>query len=219
MTIEGLPEKWRPKVTKDRFDVIGKYIPGKSVLDMGCMEYGRGQSGKASWLHRRISSMAGEMVGVDLLGDRTGSKEFRIIKANVEDDKFNLGRKFDVIIAGELIEHVQDQRTFLHNIFRHLKSDGHLIITTPNASGMGFFLRKLLKMYRGISAARDHVLLHDEQTVSGVLRLNGFSVVDIVYWQIETYGKKRFFSPFLHLWPDMASNLIVVACPKRGKSK
>jgi len=199
------------RVVKDRFAIIGKYARGRDVLDLGCMAYSGAQAAGASWLHRRIASVAREAVGVDIVGDRTGGSGFRIIKADVQDPKFDLRRKFDVVVAGELIEHVADQRAFLINVRKHLRPGGILIITTPNATSLGIFLRRILKLHGGISTAREHVLIHDDQTLRRVLEIHGFATDELTYWQIETYGKKKLFSPLLKIWPDMAAHIIAVA--------
>jgi 2-polyprenyl-3-methyl-5-hydroxy-6-metoxy-1,4-benzoquinol methylase len=199
------------RFTKDRFSVMEKYVTGKTVLDLGCMQYSEEQSSEPGWLHRRISSVAKEVVGVDIVGNRSCEKKYNIIKGDVQDPHLNLHRRFDVVIAGELIEHVSDQRTFLLNVRKHLRDDGLLIITTPNATSLGIFLRRILKLQGGISTAREHVLIHDNQTLRRVLELHGFELSELVYWQIESYGKKKYFTPFLKIWPDMAAHIIAVA--------
>ncbi len=199
------------RFTRDRFSVIGKYVAGKTVLDLGCMQYTKRQASGPGWLHRRISSLAKETVGVDIVGNKASEKKYNIIKADVQDPGFDLHRKFDVVVAGELIEHVSDQKTFLLNVKKHLRDDGLFILTTPNATSLGIFLRRLFKLHGGISTAREHVLIHDDQTLGRVLDIHGFNVVEFVYWQIESYGKKKYFTPLLKVWPDMAAHIIAVA--------
>lgn len=43
-------------------------------------------------------------------------------------------KKYDVIIATELIEHLEDIPQFFSSIYKLLKTDGKIIITTPNKS-------------------------------------------------------------------------------------
>jgi len=52
---------------------------------------------------------------------------------------FNLNKKFDVIIAGELIEHLENTGIFLENVKRHLKKEGVFFLTTPNPTSFRFF--------------------------------------------------------------------------------
>lgn len=45
--------------------------------------------------------------------------------------------QFDAVVAGEIIEHLYDVETFLKEIYRILKPNGQLIITTPNLASLG----------------------------------------------------------------------------------
>ena len=61
------------------------------------------------------------------------------------DDKTKLpfeNEFFDVVIAGEIIEHIYDTDFFLAEIRRLLKPGGKLLISTPNIASLGrrFFL-------------------------------------------------------------------------------
>lgn len=50
------------------------------------------------------------------------------------------GRKFDTIICGELIEHLENPYQFLHNIYNLLADSGKLILSTPNPMGFPVFI-------------------------------------------------------------------------------
>lgn len=41
---------------------------------------------------------------------------------------------FDVVVSQEVIEHVDDQASYVETAFGSLRSGGHLILTTPNAA-------------------------------------------------------------------------------------
>lgn len=191
-------------VFRNRFEFIKDYIMGKDVLDLGCLEYSERNASKPEWLHGMIVQTA-KAVGVDIIGGQG------IIQADVQDPDFNLCRRFDVVVAGELIEHLGNQAVFLENVRKHLKPDGKLIISTPNAANMGIFLRRVLKLHGGISQAKGHVLIHDERTLGMILEKHGFQVERIAYWQDESCGKKWMISPLLRIWPDMASHIMVSA--------
>ena len=56
---------------------------------------------------------------------------YRAVCADVQD--LDLGRQFDTIIAGEIIEHLENPwAVFYKAVRKHLKRGGQLIITTPN---------------------------------------------------------------------------------------
>jgi 2-polyprenyl-3-methyl-5-hydroxy-6-metoxy-1,4-benzoquinol methylase len=49
--------------------------------------------------------------------------------------RYDAGRKFDVVIASEVIEHMLEPQTLLENAARHLHPGGMLLLTTPNGYG------------------------------------------------------------------------------------
>jgi len=44
---------------------------------------------------------------------------------------------FDLVVIGEIIEHIYDTDYFLEEIHRVLKSGGHLLLSTPNIASLG----------------------------------------------------------------------------------
>lgn len=51
---------------------------------------------------------------------------------------FNLRERFDTIIVGEVIEHVENPTKLIKDVRRHLKNGGRMILTTPNATGIQY---------------------------------------------------------------------------------
>ncbi len=54
---------------------------------------------------------------------------------------------FDLVFAGEVIEHLVDTDGFLSEVARCTKSGGHVIVTTPNLASFENRLRLVLGMY------------------------------------------------------------------------
>ena len=54
---------------------------------------------------------------------------------------------FDLVFAGEVIEHLVDTDGFLSEVARCIKPGGHVIITTPNLASFENRLRLVLGMY------------------------------------------------------------------------
>ena len=64
--------------------------------------------------------------------------------------------QFDIVILSEVLEHVIDQERCIQEIYRVIKPDGYLMLTTPNSGGihrnMTKLVHKLLKKpYRSSS--------------------------------------------------------------------
>lgn len=127
---------WRPPVP-DRLTFLEERCRGLRVLDIGCVAHDLARLDSPSWLHGRIAAAAEECVGVDILEEEVAELNrlgFRVI---AHDLGTGLGpvesmAPFDVIVAGELIEHVH-AIDLLFEVGREvLTPQGELIITTPN---------------------------------------------------------------------------------------
>lgn len=102
---------------------IGK---GKRVLDAGCL------GGKVS---RLILEQNNEVFGVEVNPSAAAVARQRGIQvqtANIEDGLPYADSFFDVVMAGELLEHLYDTKYFFQESHRVLGNGGILLFTTPN---------------------------------------------------------------------------------------
>ena len=51
-----------------------------------------------------------------------------------------INKKFDTIIAGDIIEHLDNPKNFIKFCFEHLNTNGRFILTTPNAIGLQYII-------------------------------------------------------------------------------
>jgi SAM-dependent methyltransferase len=68
-------------------------------------------------------------------------KGYKVIVGNAEN--FNLDRKFDVVVAGELIEHLGNVSNFIECAKAHLNPNGVLLLSTPNPWHWRFIVKGL----------------------------------------------------------------------------
>jgi len=83
---------------------------------------------------------------------------------------------FDVVTAGEIIEHMIDESAFLRECRRVLKPDGRLIVTTPNLS---FLANRFLVLFGRMPKfvyEPYHYHCHTKDTLVEILTRNGFVV-------------------------------------------
>lgn len=173
-----------------REDIILDMAKGKSVLDVGSV----GQSDKYC-LWNLLNEVVDDLHGVDLpdsletvekgFGLESSATEHstdpRITYGNMET--VNLGAKFDLVVAGDVIEHVSNQGLFLDNIKRHLKEDGRLVLTTPNAKWPTVFLKPNVT----------HTFWHDKYTLTCILNRHGYEVEYFKFY----FGNKPNYNVFL----------------------
>lgn len=117
------------KIQKEgMYGVFKKYVSGKNVLDLGCVDFDWKKAiaeKKDFWLHGFICRHAKNCVGVDIDQDEVKSLNeagYTCVAGNVET--IDVGRKFDVITASNLIEHLSNPGLFFRKREKALKCGG-----------------------------------------------------------------------------------------------
>jgi 2-polyprenyl-3-methyl-5-hydroxy-6-metoxy-1,4-benzoquinol methylase len=115
-------------------------------------------------------------VGLDLQKPREPSGYAEEIQGDATDLGRSLGgRRFDTIVAGELIEHLEDPYAFLRGLHPFLADGGRLILSTPNPLGFPVVICELLRIKR-FFYSRDHRYLLTARWVERMLECTGFEV-------------------------------------------
>jgi|SRR3989344_3880626 len=153
---------------KDRLQIIIPLVKDKEVLDFGSVGtlQNINPTQKKKHLFLEMKKYAKDLIGVDV--HKSKHQDLGIIQGNAET--INLKRTFDVVVMGEIIEHVDNQGLFLDNAYRHLRENGLLIITTPNARSWKTFFSKPFE---------HHALVHTKETLQQVVEKHGFKTKDI----------------------------------------
>lgn len=127
---------WREPI-EDRIAFIVERSRGARVLDIGCVAHDVRRMDSPNWLHGRIATAAATCLGVDVLPE--GVEYMRSAGYDVVEHDLSTGPgpiacagPFDVIVAGELIEHVPALDMLFGTAKDLLATNGQLIITTPN---------------------------------------------------------------------------------------
>lgn len=204
----------------------------KTILDVGC------GTGYFSFILSKKFPEA-EIIGIDIsnIALKLGKQSYSKIifkKVNAEKKIPFKNNYFDLVISGEHIEHLVDVDSYLEEINRVTKKNGHLIITTPNlASWINRILllfgrqpwyleasyRKNLPIFSIFnyrfpinpdSPAVGHLRLFTLNILIKLLREYGFKVIQI-------RGAKIFAKPILkqidYLFsyiPDLAFGLVIL---------
>jgi 2-polyprenyl-3-methyl-5-hydroxy-6-metoxy-1,4-benzoquinol methylase len=173
----------------ERIAWIAERCRGKVVLDLGCFdETALIKEGTRYWLHGRIAEGAKAVVGIDnspqipAEGISTGPSS-RIVPGDVTAiDQSVIGRTdIDVIVAGELIEHLPDTISFLRQLKR-LFPGREFIASTPNATSLTNVL--LAGMARE-SSHPDHLHVYSYKTLHTVCLRAGFKTWRIIPYHVQ----------------------------------
>ena len=161
---------------------------GKDVLDLGCVQHRPENYSSKFWVHKALVRVSRRVVGLDLYEEGVRflqQRGYNIVHADACN--FDLGEKFDVIVAGDIIEHVDNVSGFFLSCARHLKSSGVLLITTDNP----WFWKNYVKavLFGRVSNNPEHVCWYDPVLLHQVARRFGFCMEEneCVYGAREWY--------------------------------
>jgi SAM-dependent methyltransferase len=120
---------------RGKTELILELCRGKNVLDLGCVLHSwRMSLEQPNWLHREIDNVAASCTGVDFLADdvrELRERGYNIVVGDVLKDP-PPGR-YEVVVAGDLIEHLDNPGVLLDYVHDALTDDGIAVVTTPNA--------------------------------------------------------------------------------------
>jgi SAM-dependent methyltransferase len=207
-------------------DFIVKIGSGLNVLHLGCVGFtdleveGRVKSAKQS-LHWKLTQCS-NVVGVDR--SRAVIEELRnrgvfdnVVTGDVERlDELLLRRKFDVVIAGDIIEHLSNPGRMLDGIKRFCTSNTRVVISTPNAFGMPNYLRYSTGRFR---EGAEHVMSFNEQNLATLLKRHGYVITEshTCFQPHSADGHSRLAfaagTRIFKLFPRFGGTLMVVARP------
>jgi len=212
------------KIYETRLQFIEPYVAEKKVLDVGPAELvGTVNREKmARWPHNFIAQHAKQLVGLEKNAEQVQALSalgFNIVQGNAE--QFSLDDRFDVVFAGEVIEHLSNPGAFLACALAHLKPNGDLLLTTPNR----FSVQPLLSIFRHNHVPEynkpidGHVLYFDLPGLSELLARYGFVVAELGYYVsvgAPVKGKQRLLYRVLKKYRPHLLPGIVVAAKKSG---
>lgn len=172
----------------DRIEFIARCCAGRRVLDLGAVDETAwiAKRGRGSWLHEAIAGQAHSVDGVDnsVLISEGGLR----IAANAVIRPGDVTRidlvlptiaeTPDVVVAGELIEHLENPLEFLRQFRAAEQLRGKaLILSTPNASALHNALIGALRME---STHKDHLCILSYKTLSTLCARAGFQDWEII---------------------------------------
>jgi hypothetical protein len=142
------------KLVHNRESLIVDYCKNKNVLHLGCVQSGLTIESfrDNSLLHLKIMKVAKRVIGVDI--DRNGLNF--LSSQGVQDlvycDIQNLGDlildvPIDIVVAGEVLEHLPNPGLFLSGISKFFNKSDHeilLLMTVPNAFSLRHFMSVFL---------------------------------------------------------------------------
>lgn len=177
--------------------------PGR-LLDVG---YSRGSFADA------MAQQGWECVGLDL--NPFEDSNVKAIRCDLNEGFPVASEVFDVVAAGEVIEHMLDEEIFLKECFRVLKKGGTLVLTTPN---LAFWVNRLLVLMGRTPlfvTAPYHYHFHTLETIRRMAQRHGFMTERVLSSHLF-YSRRRHRTGILFEWlgdifPTLGAHLILFA--------
>ncbi|MBS0446982.1 MAG: class I SAM-dependent methyltransferase [Proteobacteria bacterium] len=153
-------------------------MPDASVLEIGC---GRGHT----LIALKQRGLAREVTGIELVALPRASRESahidRYIVANVETDELDLcAETFDVIVCGDVLEHLNDPWAVVARLKGWLKRGGVLVASVPNVREARTLYNLLLRgdfAYRESGVLdRTHLRFFCKRNILSMLQIGGGTI-------------------------------------------
>jgi Methyltransferase domain len=159
----------------DRWGFILERCAGRRVLHLGCVDWPflEEKMKSGALLQSKLVERAASVVGVD--SDAEGARLFNergweTIVADVQD--LPELPEVDVVVAGEIIEHVSNPGLFLDSLAARCPST-EVIVTTVNAFAAKRFWRFLIGFEQ---VHPDHVAYYSPLTLRAILTRHGYEI-------------------------------------------
>ena len=222
MNTDQVNKETQPSKYISRIEFLKEVATKKSVLSLGCSSgrFIEDHIHQQSLLHVILHNQASELYGIDLDEDslqlmREKLNYENLYHGNVEQlQDVPINKEFDVVIAGDILEHITCPGAMLEGVKRFLKPDGRIIISTNNAFGLHYQIKRWLGSYK---EHFEHVSFFSPETLSHMFDRHGYNVTEMfgAYTRPPFSIKEKtlfaFGSPLFRIYPVLAGTLIVVA--------
>lgn len=198
------------------FEKSGKTKDNFKIIDIG------GNTGVISEL---VQDKGYDIVVADISGlalKKAKARGIKTLKLDFNENFSSIDKKYDVIIAGEIIEHILDVKKFLDECNNILEEDGYLILSTPNLANFKDRIRFLFgKMPRQINPFHEYLKLHIRQfsysSLKEALNYSNFELLKFKsnYVALGSDSRPCFIRFLAVLFPKLGSSLIVLAQKKK----
>lgn len=208
----NLKESLRIKIMLSMVDSLD--LQGKNILDIGCHD-----GTFLSLIKNRNNNFFG-LEASDWAVAESRKKGIRV-QQFFFDDKTKLPFEeefFDVIAAGEIIEHIYDTDFFLEEIRRTLKTGGKLLVSTPNIASLGrrfllfFGIIPLIELSPSEPASVGHIRYFTFKTLKQLLEKHKFKIISSQSDCVNFSNSGKVRSAFLaKIFPKLGASVIFPA--------
>lgn len=202
--------------------ITSQISPEQKILHLGCTNSPNLEDRLKSdrLLHNKLLEINQDTVGLDIdaagldvLRELHPNCNFILADANAMSQSLN-GQRFDVIVCGDIVEHLDRPGQMLATCRKHLEDDGVMLLSTVNAFSIVRFLKAMLNH----EAVHDeHTCYYSPKTLARLASMNGLTVCDYGYYAGErdrNMSLNRKISNTIEkivtfIWPQMSEGVVI----------
>ncbi len=198
---------------ENRDSRILKLVAGKEVLDIGCTWV----DDDGMWVHGDMLKVAKDVTGIDITDvAKFQDQGYNIIHQSA-DEPFALRRRFDVIVAAEVLDHTANLGIFMQNVKRHLRPGGIFVVVMHNPQAFEFFLEQLI--FKGSLRIYEHTHWQNETTMRNLLERYGLRLIRREFYHYGAFSWIGKVYDLLTWWmPSMFSRCVLYVAGHEEKN-
>jgi len=184
-------------VESDKTAYLIRRVRNQSVLHVGCTDYPitKQRLNNKTLLHAALGESGKKVFGID-----NSEEGIQILRdygfdnvALMDAETMNLKGRYDLIVAGDVLEHMTNPGLFLARTADLLEEQGTLVISVPNA-----FSFNVLKyaLTTGEPTHKDHTYYFSVKTLVELCGRFGFTPVALIF----TAQQKDRYDSDLYIW-------------------
>jgi len=162
---------------RDRNDYICTLATKKDVLDVGVVSHSLESTVSDSWLHGRLHRSSNRCLGVDILEPEVAvlrQRGFDVLCADLTANP--LDESFDLIVCGEVLEHLPAPQLMLASLSQMLRTEGRIVVTVPNPWYVNTVLKNVFGRRTYVDNV-DHVCWFDAGTIAELAERCGLTLL------------------------------------------
>ncbi len=174
---QRLPERLSPPDLERRASfLLARVSAGQRILDLGC---GDGAFSELILEHAEVTLTAADVAEAALARARARprlAERAAFVRVPFDGELPLPDNGFDLVWAGEVIEHVADTGAWLSEVRRVLAPGGELVLSTPNHTRPALLVRGIAAFSPPLG---DHLHLYNRISLAQLLAEFGFDPVSV----------------------------------------
>lgn len=217
--IEGEQKKWLQTIPKAELTYRDGFIlskcAGKKVLHIGFADspFTESRINDGSLLHLKLKAVANKIWGTDI--DKNSVELYKLKSGDtnvsamvIENLQSSFFSEYEIIVAGEILEHLNDPQTMIDELHQKMYSGQCLIVSVPNITSLDSIAASL---NRTESIHPDHKWYFSPYTLLNKFSVSEWVMVDFKYALYDS-GKQaeKKMNPLLRKFPNLSDCLVAV---------